>query len=123
MTSPLSSAQAARTALATRLRHLRLDAGLAGHQLSRACGWHPAKTSRIENTRAVPSDADIRAWCAACGADGQAEDLIAAAPRSPARPAYGIPSPEVVARAERGLARFLADQDDKQESTTDGGNA
>ncbi|AWZ06860.1 transcriptional regulator [Streptomyces sp. ICC1] len=79
MTSPLSSAQAARTALATRLRHLRLDAGLAGHQLSVACGWHPAKTSRIENTRALPSDADIRAWCTACGADGQAEDLIAAA--------------------------------------------
>ncbi|MFD3547342.1 helix-turn-helix domain-containing protein [Streptomyces sp. NPDC058655] len=79
MTSPLSSAQAARTALATRLRHLRLDAGLAGHQLSHACGWHPAKTSRIENTRAAPSDADIRAWCTACGADGQAEDLIAAA--------------------------------------------
>ncbi|KMO95629.1 helix-turn-helix domain-containing protein [Streptomyces roseus] len=79
MTSPLSSAQAARSALATRLRHLRLDAGLAGHQLSQACGWHPAKTSRIENTRAVPSDADIRAWCTACGADGLAEDLIAAA--------------------------------------------
>lgn len=79
MTSPLSSALAARSALATRLRHLRLDAGLAGHQLSLVCGWHPAKTSRIENTRAVPSDADIRAWCAACGADGQAEDLIAAA--------------------------------------------
>ncbi|MFG2489125.1 helix-turn-helix domain-containing protein [Streptomyces virginiae] len=79
MTSPLSSAQAARSALATRLRHLRLDAGLAGHQLSLACGWHPAKTSRIENTRALPSDADIRAWCAACDADSQAEDLIAAA--------------------------------------------
>lgn len=79
MTSPLSSAQAARTALATRLRHLRLDAGLAGQQLSQACGWHPAKTSRIEHGHAVPSDTDIRAWCTACGADGQAEDLIAAA--------------------------------------------
>ncbi|MER6782233.1 MULTISPECIES: helix-turn-helix transcriptional regulator [unclassified Streptomyces] len=59
MTPPLSSAQAARTALATHLRHLRLDAGLAGHQLSHICGWHPAKTSRIENMRAAPSDADI----------------------------------------------------------------
>lgn len=79
-TSPLSSAQAARTALATRLRHLRLDAGLVGHELSLACGWHPAKTSRIEHGRAVPSDADIRAWCTACGADEQAaQDLIAAA--------------------------------------------
>lgn len=54
MTSPLSSAQAARTALAPRLRHLRLDAGLAGHQLSVACGWHRAKTSRIENTGPFP---------------------------------------------------------------------
>ncbi|MFI5867426.1 helix-turn-helix domain-containing protein [Streptomyces sp. NPDC051546] len=78
MTSPLSSAQAARTALATRLRHLRLDAGLAGHQLSEACGWHPAKTSRLEHGHAIPSDTDIRTWCTACDADGQAEDLIAA---------------------------------------------
>lgn len=79
MTSPLSSAQAARTALATRLRHLRLDAGRTGHELSLACGWHPAKTSRIEHGHAVPSDADIRTWCTACGAEEQAEDLIAAA--------------------------------------------
>ncbi|MFD3803252.1 DUF5753 domain-containing protein [Streptomyces sp. NPDC058619] len=78
MSSPLSSVQAARLALAARLRDLRLDAGLAGHELSVACGWDPAKTSRIEHARATPSDADIRAWCRACGVDGQAADLIAA---------------------------------------------
>lgn len=79
MPSPLSSAQAARLALASRLRDLRLDAGLAGQELSVICGWDPAKTSRIEHARAAPSDADIRAWCRACGVDDQAADLVAAA--------------------------------------------
>lgn len=75
--SPSSSAQAAREALAVRLVHLRKDAGLTGRELSARCGWHPAKTTRIQKAEALPSDADIRAWCAACGAEGQAEDLIA----------------------------------------------
>ncbi|MFF0747372.1 Scr1 family TA system antitoxin-like transcriptional regulator [Streptomyces sp. NPDC004111] len=79
MSSPLSSAQAARVALAMRLRHLRLDAGLTSGDLSAACGWHPAKTSRIEHAKVAPSDADLRAWCTACAADDQAPDLIAAA--------------------------------------------
>lgn len=68
-------AQAARSALARCLRHPCLDAGLAGHQLSLVCGWHPARTSRIGNTLALPSDAYIRAWYAACGAGRQAEGL------------------------------------------------
>jgi transcriptional regulator with XRE-family HTH domain len=77
--SPSSSAQAAREALAVRLQHLRKDAGLTGKELSDRCGWHPAKTTRIEKGAAAPSDADIRIWCAACGADDQADDLIATA--------------------------------------------
>ncbi|GHC64413.1 helix-turn-helix domain-containing protein [Streptomyces cinnamoneus] len=77
-TSPSSSAQAARAAVAARLREVRLDAGLTGRELSARGQWHPAKTSRIENARTPPSDADIRAWCAACGADDQAADIIAA---------------------------------------------
>ncbi|WP_329563015.1 DUF5753 domain-containing protein [Kitasatospora sp. NBC_01266] len=36
-------------------------------------------TSRIINAKSQPSDPDIRAWCAACGADDQADDLIATA--------------------------------------------
>ena len=76
--SPSSSAQAARQAVAARLRELRLDAGLTGHDLAVRCGWHKAKTSRIENARTPPSDADIRAWCTACGAEDQIADLIAA---------------------------------------------
>lgn len=78
-TSPSSSAQSAREALAVRLTHLRKDAGLTGKDLSARCGWHPAKTTRIQKGAALPSDSDIRTWCAACGADDQADDLIATA--------------------------------------------
>ncbi|MEU3437808.1 helix-turn-helix transcriptional regulator [Streptomyces sp. NPDC006863] len=77
--SPSSSAQAARETLAVRLTHLRKDAGLTGKDLSARCGWHPAKTTRIQKGAVAPSDADIRTWCAACGADDQADDLIATA--------------------------------------------
>ncbi|MGW3520573.1 helix-turn-helix domain-containing protein [Streptomyces hydrogenans] len=77
--SPSSSAQAAREALAVRLQHLRKDASLTGKELSARCGWHPAKTTRIQKGAVLPSDADIRTWCTACGADDQADDLIATA--------------------------------------------
>ncbi|MEE6264325.1 helix-turn-helix transcriptional regulator [Streptomyces diastatochromogenes] len=77
--SPSSSAQGAREALAVRLQHLRKDAGLTGKELAARCGWHPAKTTRIQKGEAPPSDTDIRAWCAACGASDQADDLIATA--------------------------------------------
>ncbi|MEV5567704.1 helix-turn-helix transcriptional regulator [Streptomyces sp. NPDC052196] len=77
--SPSSSAQGAREALAVRLLHLRKDAGLTGKELSARCGWHPAKTTRIQKGAVLPADADIRTWCSACGADDQADDLIATA--------------------------------------------
>lgn len=76
--SPSSSAQAAREALAARLRELRLDAGLTGRDIAARAGWSVAKSSRIENAKTPPSDADVRAWCHACGAEEQAADLIAA---------------------------------------------
>ncbi|MFT2019700.1 helix-turn-helix domain-containing protein [Streptomyces sp. 796.1] len=75
---PSSNAQAAREALAGRLKEIRRDAGLTGGDLAARCGWHKAKSSRIENARTTPSDADISAWCAACGVPDQAADLIAA---------------------------------------------
>ncbi|MGW1072895.1 helix-turn-helix domain-containing protein [Streptomyces sp. NPDC002537] len=77
-TTPSSSAQAAREALADRLKEIRRDAGLTGGDLAVQCGWHKAKSSRIENAKTTPSDADIRAWCTACGVDDQAADIIAA---------------------------------------------
>lgn len=76
--SPTTSVQDARAALAERLRNLRLDAGITGKELAAACGWSMAKSSRIAAGRTNPSDDDIRAWCRACGAEGQIADLIAA---------------------------------------------
>lgn len=75
--SPSSSAQAAREVVAQRLRDLRKTAGLTVTELADQCGWHHAKTSRIENARTAPSATDIRLWCRASGAQDQAEDLIA----------------------------------------------
>ncbi|MFW5421061.1 helix-turn-helix domain-containing protein [Nocardiopsis sp. CNT-189] len=75
--SASSSAQQARQALADRLAELCRDAGLNGRGLAALCGWHPSKSSRIINARTPPSTEDIRAWCRACGAEEQAEDLIA----------------------------------------------
>ncbi|MER7756944.1 helix-turn-helix transcriptional regulator [Kitasatospora sp. NPDC097643] len=77
-TSPSSSVQAARKALADRLRDLCRDAGINGRELARLAGWHPSKSSRIINAVTPPSDEDIRTWCRLCGADDQAADLIAA---------------------------------------------
>ncbi|WP_406114086.1 helix-turn-helix domain-containing protein [Kitasatospora purpeofusca] len=76
--SPSSAAQSARQALADRLQDLRRDAGLTGRELSARCGWHPAKTTRIQKGESTPSDSDIRAWCAACGAENHIPALIAA---------------------------------------------
>ncbi|MGY5131873.1 helix-turn-helix domain-containing protein [Streptomyces nigrescens] len=74
--SPSSSAQAAREAVAVRLRDLRKGAGLTITDLAARCGWHHAKTSRIENARTAPSPNDIRLWCDACGAEDEAASLI-----------------------------------------------
>lgn len=76
--SPSSAAQAARENVARRLRALRREAGFTGAQLARECGWHHSKTSRIENARTPPSPTDIRLWCRACGAAGDARVLIEA---------------------------------------------
>lgn len=77
-TSPSSSAQNAREAVGRRLKDLRLDAGLTVVELASRCGWHYAKTSRIENARTAPSTQDIQAWCITCHAAAEAPDLIAA---------------------------------------------
>jgi hypothetical protein len=44
-----------------------------GHRLGR----HPSKISRIEHGRAIPTAADIRAWCSHCNASQQEVDLVA----------------------------------------------
>lgn len=75
--SPSSSAQAAREAVAQRLRELRADAGITGPELAARCGWSHPKTYRIEGARTPPSAEDIRLWCEACGTADQAPDIIA----------------------------------------------
>lgn len=77
MASPSSSAQQALEALGARLRDIRTDAGLTGRDLGRLAAWHSSKVSKIEHAKQTPSAEDITAWCAHCGADGQAADLIA----------------------------------------------
>ncbi|MEU8923133.1 helix-turn-helix transcriptional regulator [Kitasatospora sp. NPDC048545] len=77
-TSPLSSAKAARAEIAARLDAMKRDAGLTGDELAVRCGWHKSKSSRIARGLTAPSDADIRAWCAVCGSEDQASDLISA---------------------------------------------
>ncbi|MGY5126411.1 helix-turn-helix domain-containing protein [Streptomyces nigrescens] len=75
--SPSSSAQQARQALAKRLADLCRDAGLTGLDLAERCGWSRSKSSRIMNAKTPPSADDVRAWCRACEAEDQTEDLIA----------------------------------------------
>lgn len=53
------------------------DAGLDGKTLAVACGWHPSKVSRIMTGKTTPAADDILAWCRACGAEDQADDLVA----------------------------------------------
>ncbi|GAA2664849.1 helix-turn-helix transcriptional regulator [Streptomyces lunalinharesii] len=48
-----------------------------GKTLASECGWHPSKVSRISTAKSTPSEEDIRAWCRACGAADQTEDLVA----------------------------------------------
>ncbi|MFD6438170.1 helix-turn-helix domain-containing protein [Streptomyces venezuelae] len=75
---PSSRVQKAREKLSGRLSDIRKDAGISGRELAVRCGWSESKSSRIENAKTPPSDADIRAWCRACAAEERAPDLIAA---------------------------------------------
>ncbi|RLV08737.1 transcriptional regulator [Streptomyces griseocarneus] len=77
--SSSSSVQQARQALGQRLREIRKDSGLTARALAALAGWHESKCSRIEHGKAMPSDADIRAWTLHCAAQEQTADLIATA--------------------------------------------
>src|SRR5487761_1008915 len=69
----------ARQALGARLREIRMDARLNARQLAELTGWHFTKISRLEHGVRLPSAEDIDAWCRHCGAEDQAQDLIATA--------------------------------------------
>lgn len=59
------------------MREIRLDAGLTARALAAATGQDHTRVSKLENGKQGPSDADIRAWCGACGAEDHVADLIA----------------------------------------------
>ncbi|UGT63858.1 helix-turn-helix domain-containing protein [Nocardia asteroides] len=66
-----------REALGQRLREMRQASGVTARELARRAGWHESKCSKIEYGRIKPSDADLRAYCAHCGAEDQLADLLA----------------------------------------------
>jgi transcriptional regulator with XRE-family HTH domain len=76
---PASSAQEAKRDLGAQMREIRKDAGLTARALAVATGQHFTRVSKIENGAQVPTDNDIRAWCAVCRAEDQAMGLIATA--------------------------------------------
>jgi transcriptional regulator with XRE-family HTH domain len=76
---PGEDVQQAKEAFGARLRELRQEASLTGRALARLAGLHYTKVSRVENGRQSVTDAEIRAWCTACGAAGQVPELVAMA--------------------------------------------
>ncbi|HSW66083.1 MAG TPA: helix-turn-helix transcriptional regulator [Bacillota bacterium] len=74
MTGP---SQQAKQALGARLREIRRDANLSGRALAALCGWHFTKVSKLEHGTQTPTEDDLREWCRASEAEGQAADLIA----------------------------------------------
>ncbi|GGJ96271.1 hypothetical protein GCM10010123_27800 [Pilimelia anulata] len=72
-----SPAAEARRALGARLRRLRRRAaGLTGRALGELIDIHFTRVSKFENGALLPNDRRVRAWCAACDAEGEA-DLLA----------------------------------------------
>lgn len=61
-----------------RLRDLRQTAGLTGQALAAKFGWQQSKVSRLENSRQLPTAADIRQWVIGCnGKPANADEMIA----------------------------------------------
>ncbi|MFD1539578.1 helix-turn-helix domain-containing protein [Nonomuraea guangzhouensis] len=77
-TSPSSSVQDARKAIAARLREILRDAGLTNRAFARQSGWEESKVSRLVTGRTPPSDTDIRTWCQICASPEEIPNLIAA---------------------------------------------
>jgi transcriptional regulator with XRE-family HTH domain len=76
---PGEDIQQAKEAFGARLRELRKEASLTARALAQLTGMHYTKISRVENGRQSVTDAEIRAWCAACDASHQVPELVAMA--------------------------------------------
>lgn len=77
--SPSSSAQAARTRLADKLRELRIERGISGLAFARMAGWSGSSmVSLVERGRRTISADHVRLWCRICEASPQrTEELLA----------------------------------------------
>jgi transcriptional regulator with XRE-family HTH domain len=73
----MSTFQRAREDLGVKLRELRGAAHLSGKELARMHDWHPSKISKIENGKQTASEADLKAWAAACGQPELTGELVA----------------------------------------------
>lgn len=60
-----------------RLRAMRASAGLRGQDIATELGWATSKVSKIEAATQKPSEADVRGWARVCGADAQADEVVA----------------------------------------------
>ncbi|KMS77649.1 DNA-binding protein, partial [Streptomyces regensis] len=58
--------QMARSALGTRLRELRTEAGLSGKAIAAHLNWPPSKVSKIETGKQSPTAEDLHRWASAC---------------------------------------------------------
>jgi len=93
--------------VATRLRALRVQAGLSGKDLADANGWAQSKVSRIENGQQMPSAEDIQAWGRTSNADEETvRDLLRK--REEARVAHAT----FRGRMRRGQARVQKSYND-----------
>lgn len=82
--------QEARISVGMRLRELRANAQLTGHQLAERLGWTQSKVSKLENGKQTATAADLLAWAEGTGHPEVAEELIRwtqdlGAPRRPRR--------------------------------------
>ncbi len=71
-----SSLQAARQRLGSKLRELRLGAGLTGRAFAAAASCQASKVSQIEKGVRPASVADVRLWCRVCGASAQQQEEL-----------------------------------------------
>ncbi|POM24673.1 Helix-turn-helix domain protein [Actinomadura rubteroloni] len=69
-------AEDAKRAFGARLRGLRKAKGLSGLELAGLTGIPNWKISRIEGGKQGVKSGELAAWCRACGADEQYEDLV-----------------------------------------------
>lgn len=58
-----------RARLAARLKAIRAGAAPSGSEFARRIGWGQPRLSKLETGKQLPTEADIRAWITAAGAD------------------------------------------------------